>query len=195
MEYGNIIFLNGTSSSGKSILAKELQQQLTEPYIHMSLDDVWSMLPAKTLREDEWWKRVSLGKYATGFHNAIAGYSRAGVAVIIDHCINSPDGMKECLELFRSTRVVFVEVSCSVNMLREREKARGDRAVGQAEAQVPGYEKFRATHLYDLQVDTSAFSTSECAQKIIEVLSDDTRKTAFDQMREGNCQRAAPVDR
>ncbi len=35
---GNIIFLNGTSSSGKSSIAKELQALLAQPYVHMSVD-------------------------------------------------------------------------------------------------------------------------------------------------------------
>lgn len=126
MTGGNIIFLNGTSSSGKSTLAKELQQQL-EGYIHMSLDGVWVMLPEKVFHEDEWWKSIIVSKCVTGFHKAIAAYSQSGVGVIVDHCINSPDGIKECLLLFKNTRVVFVEVMCSVSTLREREKARGEQ--------------------------------------------------------------------
>src|SRR5690242_19416070 len=35
---GQIIFLNGTSSSGKSTLAATLQKTLDEPYLYMSID-------------------------------------------------------------------------------------------------------------------------------------------------------------
>jgi len=184
MEHGNIIFLNGTSSSGKSTLAKELQEQLDDLYIHMSLDDVWPRLPEKMHRIEEWWKKVPLDRFVAGFHNAIAAYSRAGVGVIIDHCTNNAEGMQDCLELFKETRVVFVEVSCPLTTLREREEARGDRAVGQAEAQIPGYREFREAYPYDLRLDTSVHTPGECARRIVEVLNDTTRKTAFERMRE-----------
>ena len=35
---GNIIFLNGCSSAGKTTLAIKLQQMLDEPYQHIALD-------------------------------------------------------------------------------------------------------------------------------------------------------------
>jgi chloramphenicol 3-O phosphotransferase len=44
---GRIIFLNGASSSGKSTLAKAMQQALPEPFLHVSSDHVVAsgMLP------------------------------------------------------------------------------------------------------------------------------------------------------
>ena len=45
MEPGKIIFLNGTSSSGKSSLARELQRRLPEPFLHLQLDAFIEMLP------------------------------------------------------------------------------------------------------------------------------------------------------
>jgi len=188
MEYGSIIFLNGTSSSGKSTLAKALQQQLEESYIHMALDDVWAGLPEKIIRQDAWWEKFPLGKYASGFHRAVAGFSRAGVGVIIDHCCTSSSGLQECLTLFKKAHVVFVEVTCTVDELRKREENRGDRLIGQAEAQLADFEEFRSRHLYDLQIDTSAHTPSDCARKIVEVLSDARKKTAFDKMRKQNSQ-------
>jgi chloramphenicol 3-O-phosphotransferase len=36
---GSILFLNGASSSGKSLIAKALQGMLEEPCIHFCIDD------------------------------------------------------------------------------------------------------------------------------------------------------------
>lgn len=188
MGYGNIIFLNGTSSAGKSTLAKALQQLLEEPYLHMSLDDVWANLPEKIVGQDAWWTRLPLGQFASGFHYAVAGFSKAGIGVIIDHCCTSPDHLQECLKLFKKSRVVFVEVTCSVDELRQREKTRGDRMIGQAEAQLACFDEFRSKHLYDLQVDTSMHPPLDCAQKIMRVLGGARKDTAFDQMRNLNSQ-------
>ena len=47
MDKGRIIFLNGTSSSGKSSIAKALQNLLETPFLHVSADDFLSMLPER----------------------------------------------------------------------------------------------------------------------------------------------------
>ena len=47
MPKGNIIFLNGTSSAGKTTLSHKLQELLDEPYVHMALDQFRDGLPDK----------------------------------------------------------------------------------------------------------------------------------------------------
>jgi chloramphenicol 3-O phosphotransferase len=44
---GKIIFLNGTSSSGKADVARALQEQLEQPYFYFSIDQWLHMLPEK----------------------------------------------------------------------------------------------------------------------------------------------------
>jgi chloramphenicol 3-O phosphotransferase len=38
MKPGNLIFLNGNSSSGKSTIAKLMQAELTESFLHTGID-------------------------------------------------------------------------------------------------------------------------------------------------------------
>jgi len=45
VKQGKIIFLNGASSSGKSTIARILQERLGEPFLHMQLDAFIDMLP------------------------------------------------------------------------------------------------------------------------------------------------------
>lgn len=42
-----IIYLNGPSSSGKTTLAKALQKELREPFLHIGIDRVIGMMPSK----------------------------------------------------------------------------------------------------------------------------------------------------
>jgi len=184
MKQGNIIFLNGTSSSGKTTLAKALQQRLDEPYFYMAFDDAFIGLNEWFGRKPERVNQFPIQSLVTGFHHAVAGYSRGGVGVILDHCIARDAGMQECIELFRDSRVILVEVVCSLEALREREKARGNRRVGQAESQVPTFERLRQRYPYDLQVDSSLHSPAECAQMVVALLNDGTFKTSFQKMRE-----------
>jgi chloramphenicol 3-O phosphotransferase len=43
----NIIYLNGPSSSGKTTLAKALQQAFEEPFLHVSVDKIIGWMPEK----------------------------------------------------------------------------------------------------------------------------------------------------
>jgi chloramphenicol 3-O phosphotransferase len=42
-----IIYLNGPSSSGKTTLAKALQEEFEQPFLHIGIDRVIGMMPVK----------------------------------------------------------------------------------------------------------------------------------------------------
>mgnify|MGYP003342011459 CR=1 FL=1 len=42
-----IIYLNGPSSSGKTSLVKALQDKLSQPFLHVGVDKIIGMMPAK----------------------------------------------------------------------------------------------------------------------------------------------------
>ncbi|MCB0257983.1 MAG: hypothetical protein KDI55_30035, partial [Anaerolineae bacterium] len=54
MAPGHIIILNGTSSAGKSSLAKALQTQLPNPYLHLEIDTMVFALPKRYLNPPLW---------------------------------------------------------------------------------------------------------------------------------------------
>ena len=51
MKQGNIIFLNGTSSSGKTTIAKALQEIMEGYYIHTGIDHFLDAAPGKIDRK------------------------------------------------------------------------------------------------------------------------------------------------
>ncbi|MBR4879636.1 MAG: chemotaxis protein, partial [Clostridia bacterium] len=57
---------------------------------------------------------------------------------------------------------------CPVEILREREKARGDRCVGSAES---SFTYLFPKDGYDIEVDTHKITADECAEKIIHHLN------------------------
>src|SRR5215218_2763108 len=53
MGQGNVVLLNGTSSAGKSTIAKALQEIMETPYLHMGIDHfLWSVPPTDSLVTD-----------------------------------------------------------------------------------------------------------------------------------------------
>jgi chloramphenicol 3-O phosphotransferase len=120
-----IILLNGTSSSGKSSIAKELLRILESPYYHLSVDAFNAMrerrdLPPEALDE-------VLYRMRRGFHRAIAGMAAGGNNIVVDYVLSEPWRLIDCLEVFARFDVVFIGVHCSAPELERRERARGAR--------------------------------------------------------------------
>jgi len=71
-------------------------------------------------------------------------------------------------------------VRCPLSVLEQREKSRKDRTLGQARAQ---FELVHAHGMYDVEVDTSLLSPTQCAQKIITRVSCGLPPIAFSQLK------------
>ncbi|MET9228174.1 AAA family ATPase [Lentzea sp. NPDC003310] len=184
-----IIFLNGTSSSGKSSIAEALLEELDTPFFHLSIDAFSAMCAgekAMALPEPE--LAAFLRRMRAGFHRAVAGMARAGNDLVVDHLFSEPWRLQDCLEVLEGLDVVLVGVHCPPDELERRERARGDRIPGQGVAQL---ESVHRHGVYDFEVDTSTRSPRECAQAIREFLDRAPRARAFDELR-GRARRHDP---
>jgi len=178
---GQIIFLNGTSSSGKSSIAGQLLLMLDPPHFHMSVDAINGMRAKQKTRElDDAELEAALARTRSGFHRAVAGMAEAGNDVIVDHVLSEPWRLLDCLAVMAGYRVVFVEVRCAPAELERRERERGDRTPGAALAQEP---LVHAHCLYDLECDTTTASPYDCAARIRDFLRTGQVPTAFDRLR------------
>ena len=172
MNPGKIIFLNGVSSSGKSVLAKELQKRLNEDFLHLQLDAFIEMLP-HTDDMDMFYRMVD------GMHRSIAGLSKAQNNLIVDHVVIDKLWLDQCLELLGGRYVLFVGLSCPIDELERRERERDTRRQGFARAQIEYIHKGK---LYDVELDTHALSVEQCAEQVLDFY-DNSNPTAFDKMR------------
>ncbi|MFD0339737.1 chloramphenicol phosphotransferase CPT family protein [Streptomyces sp. NPDC127117] len=175
---GLIIFLNGTSSSGKSSIAKELVTVLGEPCFHMPVDAFHAMRATPEMPPDQ--LNATLKRTWMGFHRAVAGMAAAGNIVVVDHILSEPWRLQDCLALFPPQDVVLVAVRCPLPELERREQARGDRPAGLAVGQ---FDRVHSHGVYDFECDTGSASPAECARDIKEFLRRRTTPTAFERMR------------
>lgn len=192
MKHGKVIFLNGTSSSGKSTIAKGLQQYLGEPYLHVSVDGFLHQLPDAYLTDNRY-LAGAIPMLLTGFDASSAAIARAGINVIIDNVLQEPSWVLPCIKAFEGLQVVFVGVRCPLEVLESREKARGDRQVGMACYQ---YDRVHAHKRYDVEVDTSEMTIEECVETIRQYVDSDTQPTAFDKLRSRahDCEQRLPAE-
>jgi chloramphenicol 3-O phosphotransferase len=177
---GLVIFLNGTSSSGKSSIAKELLALLGEPYFHLPVDAFHAMRSTPELTPDE--LSVVLKRTWMGFHRAVAGMAAAGNNVVVDHVFSEPWRLHDCLALFPPQDVVLVGVRCPLPELERRERARGDRPAGLAARQ---FDRVHAHGVYDIECDTGSAGALDCARRIKDFLGSRPAPTAFERMRAG----------
>lgn len=173
---GTIILLNGASSSGKTTLARALQQALAEPYLDAGLDRFLWMLPGRYLKQPLWddvlGRATEAG--ATGhrlipaMHRAIAALSRAGMGVVADHVLVVPAWVADCAAVLADLPAWLIGVRCPLPVLEERERSRGDRTLGQSAAQ---HELVHAHGVYDFEVDTSLLGPAACAEAIRDAIA------------------------
>ncbi|MEV7996879.1 chloramphenicol phosphotransferase [Streptomyces sp. NPDC086077] len=107
---GLIIFLNGTSSSGKPSIATELLRILDEPYFHMPADAFHAIRSRVPVPSDE--LDTVLHRTWRGYHRAVAGMAAAGDNVVMDHILSADWRLDDCLSLFVPQDVVLVGVRC-----------------------------------------------------------------------------------
>lgn len=178
---GQVIFLNGTSSSGKTSIATELLDVLDRPWFHLSVDTFNAMRARRQTRAlgaDE--LTAVLRRTRAGFHRAVAGMALGGNDLIVDYVLSEPWRLTDCLTVLDGIDVVFVGVHCPAGELARRELARGDREPGQAAAQLP---RVHAHGHYDIECDTSLTSPRECAEAIRAALPRLPVPRAFDRLR------------
>jgi len=187
MKNGTIIFINGTSSSGKTSIVRALQDLLEEPYLEAGIDKfIWS-LPKRYLDRPLWDEVLGLADRAgsaghdlvRGMHCAIRALSKAGCNVIADHVLVESSWADDCARAFAGLPAYLIGVLCPLEVLELRERSRKNRTLGQAKLQYPLIHKYV---LYDLEVDTSLLDPQECARRICTRLDDPP--TALRQMRQ-----------
>jgi chloramphenicol 3-O phosphotransferase len=178
MGQGKIILISGTSSSGKSTLAKGLQQSLAEPFLHVQLDSYIEMLPRTD--DSEMFRRM-----VRGMNRSVAAMSEEGNNLIVDHVLIDNAWLSQLLDLLRGRYVLFVGLRCSLDELERRERERDAGRQGFARQQFEGIHQGK---VYDLELDTSALDPEECVARVLDCYNS-KQPTAFQQMRgviEGN---------
>ena len=200
MVAGQVVLLNGVSSSGKSSISNELQEMLSGPFLKASIDTFTPMLPERLIAIDpppgdpaDQGMRVEIHdspsgrslilrpgavfhRFARGMHRAVAAMAREGNDIIFDDVIYDPAYFQSYLDAFEEISVWFVGVNVPLDVAERREQQRGDRALGHARGH---FELVHRHGPYDIEVDTEAHSARECAEQIVSAMNALGEPSAF----------------
>jgi chloramphenicol 3-O phosphotransferase len=183
---GQIVVLNGTSSSGKTSTAKafqELRSAAGECWVVIAIDDFMPKIPKRWVAVGAW-----AGSFAAdgirldhtgdgasfhigeqgqrvirGYRRSVGEFGRAGVNVIVDDVTLEEHEWRDWRAALDGLPAVFVALRCDVNVATEREAARGDRVIGLARGQIDAVHRFPS---YDLELDSTSTSIEELARQL-----------------------------
>ena len=182
-ENTKIIFLNGASNSGKTTIAKELQNIMEEPYLHIGIEAFMDMMPQQYIGESERAKlgfymkrqkdgsgrvlgKIEAGSYGkrviTGMGYACLALAQKGLNIIVDEVCYGQGQLQFYQYLYRDYRTLFVGVVCPLDILMQREH-KADIGISTAK------NESKIVHQdidYDFMVDTSLMTALECAEDI-----------------------------
>ena len=156
----NVILLNGPSSAGKSSIAKALKDRLqgSGEWRIIALDNYMTLPTDEPIWEDD------VFDVMPGMCTEIARALADNQPVIVDHVMTSQRIYNAVMDAIGSAPCLKVLVTCDREVLLQRDKSRGDRFAGSAEASM--------TYLYpksgySITVDSSKASPEQIAEKIL----------------------------
>jgi chloramphenicol 3-O phosphotransferase len=168
-----VIVLNGSSSSGKTAIARCLKAILPAPWISLSIDDLLDALPPSLMDTDAGVAfgargEVTIGEgfrdVAAAWMAGLAAMARAGARIVYDDVfLSGAESQARLRAHLEDLSVLWVGVFCDAEVAAGREIARGDRVVGGAASQAA---LVHAGVSYDLEVDTTSTESLECARII-----------------------------
>jgi chloramphenicol 3-O phosphotransferase len=169
----HVIVLHGGSSSGKSSIARGLQDVLPGTWLSFSIDTFVDALPAR-LRDTEAGLDIAAdGAVSAGpefqaleatWLSGLTAMARAGARVIYDDVfLGGAASQARVRDALAGLDVLWVGVRCDADEAARREAARGDRPQGMAATQAD------LVHLgvsYDIEVDSTRTEPLACARAI-----------------------------
>lgn len=202
-----IIILNGPSSSGKSSIAKKLEEKLFPQYFKIGADEfVLMLMPQKLFNfdpskeqpyDDEALRFIKAddqlgpklitktGKSAAmigcAMPTVIKALAQEGHNMIIDAGITTDlDWLKCFVKELKHFKVYFINITAPLEVLQQREKQRNGfigLSRGQFETMKAHEDRYNIT--YDLVLDTSSHNPDELADQIINFISNNDHPKAF----------------
>jgi chloramphenicol 3-O phosphotransferase len=192
---GQIVVLNGAPRSGKSSIAAALQES-EGLWVNLGVDVARAMTPARYqpgigLRPGEEGHPAAsvVSILYAALYDSIAAHSRLGVNVAVDVGHYDEAILSDCARRLAAVPVIFVGVQCPIEIILERRRASkpGSYATGAEGEPVPPailrwQHDVHAHRLYDIEVDTSLATPTECACAILDGLPIDPGPSAFEQL-------------
>ncbi|MEV0675374.1 AAA family ATPase [Actinosynnema sp. NPDC050436] len=185
---GRVILLNGTSSAGKTTLARAIQDESDTPVVYWGIDTLFSLVPPNwgggrdgpLSREGFWYDRT--GRDADGHPSVVVRYGEVGRRMlkaaqtaasafahggddlVVDEMLLTPDLLSTWMEALAGLEVLLVSVTCPLAVAEERERGRRN-----PNGLARGHYSMVHDHgtAYDMTVDSTTGTPAELAAAVL----------------------------
>jgi adenylylsulfate kinase/chloramphenicol 3-O phosphotransferase len=168
VEKGRIIFLNGVTSAGKTSIVEAIQDR-DDVFFYVVANDLFQEMVGEKFLRENYWKYLS--EVIIMMYHTAKLFSDMGKNVLIDGILVEREEIRphyqQLVDILKDNPLDIVEVYCPLDICRKRNIIRGDRYESQSEEQ---YELMAQNIKYSMRVDTSLYSSTECADMIIKEL-------------------------
>ena len=174
MTTGRVIVLNGSSSAGKTSLARALQDRLDGWWLLFGIDTLITAMPPRMFGTPDGHTIHANGSIEIGpgfrlaherWRSSVGAIVRAGANVILDEVfLEGAEDQVRWQHTLEGLVVTWVGVECDVEVAAAREAARGDRVQHLARFQAGLVHKDVD---YDVVVDTTTLSPEGSAEVVI----------------------------
>jgi chloramphenicol 3-O phosphotransferase len=193
---GRVVVLNGSSSAGKSSLALELQslwEARGECWVIFSWDDFIPRLPARwrgvpgavgdLADEGSRYRIVDSGgdvltavlepgavgrRMLRAYHRAIAAVAHSGIDVVVEEVMMTTTEWEDWRQALDGLQVRWAGIRCDLDVVGNRERARGDRHVGLARGTGLVVHRYAT---YDVEIDTTWVAAADAAVQLDSLLA------------------------
>lgn len=123
-------------------------------------------------------------RFFDGFHRSIAAFADSGAYLLVEHIVERPDWLSDLVRLLSPFKVHYVGVMCPMEEMERRERARGDRRIGEGRSHIE--DGIHTWSGYDTVIDTAGFTPEENARKVISAIETmGSGKTVFERLFQG----------
>lgn len=180
---GQVIVLNGVSSSGKTTLAKAIQKYSSDIWLHVAMDSFVAMLPDGREFDREWFTvndiadgDATLPQISNGprgdallaqMRQLVERLAESGFNALVDEVADGPTIADYRHRL--GSHCFVVKVDAPLSELERRERERGDRLIGLAREQSA---RIHEGIVYDLEVDTHIETPDALARRVLGAVCD-----------------------
>jgi chloramphenicol 3-O phosphotransferase len=195
---GRIVILNGAPRSGKSSIARAMQQTLAGVWINLGVDSAMAAMPAHLkpglgLRpggERPDLEPLVQQQFGATFAS-IAAHAQTGLNVVADFGIHDFYSrplsiLDDVVQRLNGLPVLFVGVHCPTDIIMARRNADPQGGYYETGATPPlTVTRWDAVHqpgVYDLEIDTSVLSPEESAKLIGTMLHSPPSPSAFEKL-------------
>lgn len=155
---GRLLLLAGASCSGKTALARRLQETLPDPWLFWEADVMQPTFP----RLLEFAGRVTEEQMLNANLRSVKAYVDASFNVIAELWLWYPQALAAASVVFQGIDVAVVRLDCALGELERRESARGTTFVGTAKADWEAMPALKA----NLVLDSGILSTDDLSDRV-----------------------------